>query len=266
MPPLSTPRLAAVLAVILALFGTGVAAGAAGAALILGQVNSSGSSTTTLNATTSNPTLRVNNNGTGRGVEIDAEAAIPLRLTAPGGTPPLSVNTTAKVTNLNADRLDGLNSTSFVRTNAAVQGHHTCNAMDMMPTVSSDTWGYTNNGRYFTSGGGGTLTCAVHLPDGATVQSVTVHMRDNSATEAGSCVLYREDFLSASEQLNMAFTGTTLSEVVGDISRTDASVMEPTIDNGGYRYFVLCPMSGTGTDITVYGATLTYSVTGLPVE
>jgi len=113
--PLSTPRLAVALAVIGTLLATSVAAGAAGAALILGQSNSAGGNQTTLNSTSSNPTLRVNNGGTGRGLEVEADTAVPLRVIGPGGSPPLTVNSSTKVVNLNADRLDGLNSTAFLQ-------------------------------------------------------------------------------------------------------------------------------------------------------
>ena len=37
-----------------------------------------------------------------------------LRLVSPAGSPPLVVNRQAKVTNLNADKLDGLSSSAFL--------------------------------------------------------------------------------------------------------------------------------------------------------
>lgn len=114
LPTLSTARVATLLAVVVALFASGVAAGAAGAALIIGQSNGAGSTSTTLNSSSSGPTLRLNNNGTGRGLEVEADGVAPLRLIAPTGVAPLSVNSTKKVANLNADRLDGLDSTDLL--------------------------------------------------------------------------------------------------------------------------------------------------------
>jgi hypothetical protein len=75
------------------LIAGGTAYAANGAALLLGRSNAA-TATTALN----------NSRGT------------PLALSAPAGTPPLRVNTAAKVANLNADHLDGLDATAFAST------------------------------------------------------------------------------------------------------------------------------------------------------
>jgi hypothetical protein len=78
--------------------------------LVLGGVNSAGA-TTTLKSAANGSVLQVTNTnlagGTGaRGVSI----------TVPAGRPPLSVNSTAgKATNLDADKLDGLDASAFAR-------------------------------------------------------------------------------------------------------------------------------------------------------
>jgi hypothetical protein len=93
----------AVIALFVALSGVGIAAN--GGNLILGQSNTA-TAPTSLTGTTSNPALSITNDGTG----------LPLRLTGPANVAPLKVSSGIKVTDLNADRLDGLDSTALVST------------------------------------------------------------------------------------------------------------------------------------------------------
>jgi hypothetical protein len=82
---------------------------ATGGNFILGQSNSA-SSTTSLTRTGANTGkgLQVTNTSTGGG-------ATALGLNVASGHAPFTVNSGAKVTNLNADRVDGLDSTAFQR-------------------------------------------------------------------------------------------------------------------------------------------------------
>jgi hypothetical protein len=80
-------------AVTAVLLGGGTAVAATGGNFILGRSNAASTTTTLTNST-----------GT------------PLALNAKAGTAALRVNNTVKVTNLNADTVDGLHSTSFART------------------------------------------------------------------------------------------------------------------------------------------------------
>lgn len=79
--------------------GGGTAVAATGGSLILGKSNSAGSVTSL-----------TNKNGTA------------LALGSRSGTPPLKVNGTTKVPNLNADRLDGLSASSFARVTGTTGG------------------------------------------------------------------------------------------------------------------------------------------------
>jgi hypothetical protein len=85
----------------IALGGTTLAA--TGGNFILGQPNSA-SSTTGLSAGTTGPALRATNTSTGTAGSFNVTA----------GHAPFTVNSGTKVTNLNADKLDGLDSTSFI--------------------------------------------------------------------------------------------------------------------------------------------------------
>jgi hypothetical protein len=81
----------------------GTTLAATGGNFILGQPNSA-SSTTALSAGTTGPAFRVTNTSTGTGGSFNVAS----------GHAPFTVNSGTKVTNLNADKLDGLDSTQFV--------------------------------------------------------------------------------------------------------------------------------------------------------
>jgi hypothetical protein len=93
----------------LALFlvvGGGTTLAATGGNFILGQSNSA-SSTTSLTAPVAGKGLQVTNTSTGTG-------ATALGLNTASGHAPFMVNSGTKVANLNADKLDGLDSSAFV--------------------------------------------------------------------------------------------------------------------------------------------------------
>jgi hypothetical protein len=96
--------LGSVIAILVSLTGTAMAGTGIGAIFNLGKANSA-NTTTSLSGTTSGKVLQVTNKGAGPA----------LGLTVKAGKPPLATNSSVKVTNLNADRLDGINSTGFVR-------------------------------------------------------------------------------------------------------------------------------------------------------
>ena len=100
-PRLSYANVTATLALFVALGGTTYAA--TGGNFILGRSNSA-SSTTSLSSSGSGPALSVRNTSTGTAGSFNVTA----------GHPPLTVNSGAKVVNLNADKLDGKDSSAFL--------------------------------------------------------------------------------------------------------------------------------------------------------
>src|SRR3954453_22631049 len=94
------------LALFIALGGTTYAA--TGDPFLLGNPNSA-ISTTSLTAPVAGKGLQVTNTSTGTG-------ATALGLNTASGHPPFTVNSGTKVTNLNADKLDGIDSSGFVPT------------------------------------------------------------------------------------------------------------------------------------------------------
>jgi hypothetical protein len=100
------------LALFIALGSAGYAA--TGGNFILGQANTA-TSQTSLSAGIANKALQVTNMNTGAG-------ATALGLSVAGGKPPFTVNSGTKVANLNADRLDGADSSGFLRIATAAGG------------------------------------------------------------------------------------------------------------------------------------------------
>jgi hypothetical protein len=128
---LSPSMVVALLALFVALGGVGIAA--TGGNFILGVPNTA-TSPTELSASGSGSTsaLKVTNTNTVTG-------STALDLSVPAGKTPLKVNSKTKVANLNADLLDGLESTSWVRRGVALS--HNVN-----PTLGSGVVDVTNTG------------------------------------------------------------------------------------------------------------------------
>ena len=102
-----TPSMAvALLALFVALGGTAVAV--TGGNLVLGQANTADHQTALTSSGDGAPALAITNSGTSPG-------SVPLKLTAPAGIAPFQTNSTTKVAHLNADQLDGLDSTQLQR-------------------------------------------------------------------------------------------------------------------------------------------------------
>src|SRR6476659_978851 len=95
-----------VIALFVALGGTTYAA--TGGNFILGKANTA-SAQTGLASTNAGRVLSITQKSTGTG-------ATALGLVVPAGKPPMTVNSGTKVANLNADRLDGIDSTAFATT------------------------------------------------------------------------------------------------------------------------------------------------------
>jgi hypothetical protein len=112
------------LALFISLGGVGYAAN--GGNFILGQANSATNQTSLSSNNAAAPTLNLVNTG-GRPA---------ARFQANGGIAPFTVSNSTKIANLNADKLDGLDSSVFARTAhfAAVSTTGGCNADSGIPT------------------------------------------------------------------------------------------------------------------------------------
>src|SRR3954447_20117620 len=153
---LSPSMVVSLIALFVALGGVGIAA--TGGNFILGVPNTA-TSPTELSASGSASTsaLKVTNSNTVTG-------STALDLNVPTGKTPLKVNSKTKVANLNADLLDGLESTSWVRRGIALS--HNVN-----PTLASGVVDVTNTGngngvQGKTSDGGGSAVYGEHIGPG----------------------------------------------------------------------------------------------------
>jgi hypothetical protein len=123
------------IALFVALGGTTYAA--TGGNFILGQANSA-TSQTGLTSNNAGKALNVTQQSTGAG-------ATALGLNVPAGKTPFTVNSGTKVTNLNADKLDGIDSPDLKTRPVIVNAFTTGDQLDSLP-------------HSFTSHGGGVLT------------------------------------------------------------------------------------------------------------
>jgi hypothetical protein len=119
----SPAMVVALLALAVALSGTAIAA--TGGNFILGQANTA-TSQSTLTANLAGKSLQIVNTSTD-------PAATPLNLKAAATNPPFTTNSKTKVANLNADLLDGVNSSKLQHRISAA-----CGARQAIYSVASD--------------------------------------------------------------------------------------------------------------------------------
>src|SRR5581483_8021544 len=152
---LSPPMVVALLALFVALAGTTWAA--TGGNFVLGQPNTAKTPSSLSAPVAGSKALQLTNTDT------TAAGSTALGLSVAGGHPPLVVNSSAKVANLNADWLDGSDSTAFLRKtvplsltgsaalNGVISGTNTGSANGLQGRTGSPT----ASGVYGENSGGG---------------------------------------------------------------------------------------------------------------
>ena len=123
----SPAMVVALTALFVALGGTTYAA--TGGTFILGQANTA-TSQTGLTSSNAGKALQVTQQSTGTG-------ATALGLNVPAGKAPFTVNSGTKVVNLNADKLDGLDSTAFLRTTGKAADSELLDGLDSTAFLSA---------------------------------------------------------------------------------------------------------------------------------
>jgi hypothetical protein len=312
----STARFSAVLAVVVAIFGTGVVAGAAGSTMIIGsEANNAGAANTQLLTNSSVVAFKLLQNGPGTalmgyatpitgttrgvygrvdspngdgvqgrnagpagtgaavrgyggenaGAVLSSDADYPLELIGPANIAPMTVSSSIKVANLNADQLDGKDSTDFLL-NETVTGHFPCAGFAMDPRRGGATeTDVLNNGKYISSGAADSLTCNVILPDGATVVAVRGRVYDGSASYQASCSLSAISFADGFSDVMAATAGTGVAGTPGLVTVEDLSIVQPVIDNSLFAYVGQCALGGASASLRVHGYWVEYTIAGLPV-
>ena len=105
--------LSVMLALLFGIATTALAGNGRGGIFNLGQKNTVNRLTQLVGAPTSGAMLRVDNDGSGTALEL--KVGLPTANPADKTTPPMTVDSQAKVTNLNADELDGFDSSELQR-------------------------------------------------------------------------------------------------------------------------------------------------------
>ncbi len=166
---------------------------------------------------------------------------------------------------VNADKVDGLQASQFVRSDVPTTGQQTCAGSSMLPTDSSYAYGTDSNSVYVKAAPGH-FRCQYHLPDGATILGFTAVIHDASTTEYAQCALDRHSRASAGFVHISTAPASAIDNPAGDWMLEAPSVSSPTVSNLQYVYTAVCSIYGFGTDMGVIAATVTYRVSGAPVE
>ncbi len=146
---------------------------------------------------------------------------------------------------VNADRLDGLDSTQLARTDEL--HHFSCAGVDLQPATSTTAFaeGSARGSRSVTSGND-ELACGLHLPDGAVVTGFLASVYDNSSVYEASCQIFRfgggyPGITSMSGNLSSGYAATP-----GYTTLATTTISDATIDNLLYTYAMSCYLSGAG--------------------
>ena len=175
---------------------------------------------------------------------------------APGKTPVV-----------NADKVDGLTSSQFARSDVTVTGHVSCGGSEMIAADDTYTYNIQDGLLLLYSAGQSTFFCPVSFPDGARVTAVRVRVRD--ATIAGDvvCHLMRYGTLDAAGAVALATTSSSGTvPAPGQLVIEDATIDSPTIDNELYEYVGRCRLNGGSGNTGVYAFSVEYKTEGLQVH
>lgn len=145
---------------------------------------------------------------------------IPPSFTSPGGTPPFAVTSTTRVVNLNADLLDGLDSSAFSLTS------HTHDASAIVSGLLADARLSTNIPR---------LNAASTFTTGLTISMTTQTPLNMTSTSTGGTWMNLGNTSANGHTWNAIATATGNSEGAGKLLLRDqtANTVRMTFDTGG---------------------------------
>jgi hypothetical protein len=162
-----------------------------------------------------------------------------------------------------ANRLDGVDSTQFVRKAEALTRHLSCAGTAFENAFSWNDYAVDGSLKY----GLGTspfvlFRCSVDVPDGARVTEVSFAVKDTHPTQDVQCSMWRSHMTAAIGDSGppMAYEVMT-SGTPGDVRISDTTIDHPMIDNGKFSYSLQCWV-GNDSETGLYGAVVTYRVTG----
>ncbi len=158
---------------------------------------------------------------------------------------------------VNADKLDGLTSGQFARTDQT--HYYACAGSTLAPVISATEY-FGSTSHRFLAAGSGALICPVHLPDGATVTSFSGEVYDSFVDGEIYCILQRHPSSIGGSYAEVAKTESSVDSLDGpDVHAllVDSTINDPVIDNRN-PYTAGCFVSGASTNLRVFNVTLTY--------
>jgi hypothetical protein len=160
-----------------------------------------------------------------------------------------------------ANRLDGWDSTQFVRKAESHTRHFTCAGTAFENSFSDRDYSLDVMLKYGAGPDPALFRCSVNIPDGARVTEVSFSVKDTDAAVDDACSMWRTN-MTTEIGAETAMTGdVTTSGTPADVRISDTTIEEPVIDNGNFAYFLQCWV-GSDNALGLYGANVTYVVNG----
>jgi hypothetical protein len=163
---------------------------------------------------------------------------------------------------VNATKVDGLDSSQFLRADVPFTDRATCAGVNMMPAFLPIESVAVGGRRYLGTGAG--LTCGLQLPNGATITAFAGRLSDTASDNQVSCSLrryHKSDMLTAA---TLASFGSSLAFSGGLFFRNETSITDPVVDNELYAYVVNCSTGKGGNSQQIAHVDVVYSWTGTP--
>ncbi len=159
-----------------------------------------------------------------------------------------------------ANRLDGLDSTQFVRKTDVYTRHFSCAGTAFESSSSAAAYTLDVALKFGEGPVPALFRCSVNIPDGASVTEVSFAVKDTSASEDDECSMWRTNMATAVGAETLMTDPLTTSGTPADVRLHDTTIEHAVIDNDRYSYFLQCRV-GTDDATGLYGAIVAYTVT-----
>jgi hypothetical protein len=141
-----------------------------------------------------------------------------------------------------------------------------CHAFDFAPLDTATGSDYASTKRYRTGAtGSGFFVCNPGLPNRAVVTKVQFSIWDGSgSSEVAFCGLYRSGLAEAGSEAIQelaALPATGIAGAPGFARLTDTSILNATINNTAFAYWLQCNLGQAGQSLGLYGADVAFTIT-----
>jgi S-layer homology domain len=119
-----------------------------------------------------------------------------------------------------------------------ISGHsqYVVTAWDMQAADSSTTWAMAASGQRYRTGPSGEFVGAVHVPQGALIEQISLRACDSSVEGQVAFLFYRQSIFGL---LPLASVGTGATETPNCDEFNDILPFPETVDNSTYRYILV---------------------------